>query len=43
MKILNEYYDTPNRQFPVATSVQLTCQGEVGSDGSNVGITDFAT
>lgn len=43
VKILNEYNDTPNRQFPVATSVQSTCQGEVGSDGSNVGITGFGT
>lgn len=36
VRILNAFSDTPNRQFPVATAVQLTCQGEVGSDPSKV-------
>ncbi|XP_052722409.1 uncharacterized protein LOC128193163 isoform X3 [Crassostrea angulata] len=35
VKILNELYDTPDRQFPVGTAITLTCQGQVGSDGSN--------
>lgn len=36
VRILNEFFDTPNRQFPVGTAIQLTCQGEVGSDRSTV-------
>lgn len=32
VRILNDGYDTPDRQFPVETAIQLTCQGEVGSD-----------
>lgn len=38
VKILNELYDTPDRQFPVGTAITLTCQGQVGSDKSNVSI-----
>lgn len=38
LRILNENFDTPNRQFPVGIMIQLTCQGEVGSDASNVSI-----
>lgn len=36
VRILNEGYDTPDRQFPVETAIQLTCQGEVGSDQTKV-------
>lgn len=36
VRILNACSDTPDRQFPVATAVQLTCYGEVGSDPSKV-------
>lgn len=36
VKIINENFDTPNRQFPVGTTITLTCQGEVGSDPSKV-------
>nr|XP_034301832.1 uncharacterized protein LOC105345013 isoform X3 [Crassostrea gigas] len=35
VKILNELFDTPDRQFPVGTAITLTCQGQVGSDKSN--------
>lgn len=38
VRILNENFDTPNRQFPVGTGIQLTCQGEIGSDPSKVSI-----
>lgn len=42
VKILNSISDsTPNRQFPVGTAIQLTCQGEVGSDASKVSIYDL--
>uniref|UniRef100_A0A8W8KLM2 Ig-like domain-containing protein n=1 Tax=Magallana gigas TaxID=29159 RepID=A0A8W8KLM2_MAGGI len=34
VRILNENFDTQDRQFPVGTAMQLTCQGEVGSDAS---------
>lgn len=34
VRILNENFDTPSRQFPVGTAIQLTCQGQVGSDKS---------
>eukprot|EP00105_Crassostrea_gigas_P016809 XP_011434332.1 PREDICTED: uncharacterized protein LOC105333181 isoform X1 [Crassostrea gigas] len=34
VRILNEIYDTPKRQFPVGTTIQLTCQGEIGNDVS---------
>lgn len=36
VRILNDGYDTPDRQFPVETAIQLTCQGEVGSDQTKV-------
>lgn len=35
VKILNELYVTPDRQFPVGTAITLTCRGQVGSDKSN--------
>lgn len=38
LRILNENFDTPNRQFPVGIMIQLTCQGEIGSDASKVSI-----
>lgn len=38
LRILNENFDTPNRQFPVGTMIQLTCRGEVGNDASKVSI-----
>lgn len=38
LRILNANFDTPNRQFPVGTTIQLTCQGEIGSDASKVSI-----
>ncbi|XP_078323782.1 uncharacterized protein LOC111125833 isoform X3 [Crassostrea virginica] len=34
VRILGEFSDTPARQFPVATALQLTCQGQVGNDAS---------
>nr|XP_022321294.1 uncharacterized protein LOC111123328 isoform X1 [Crassostrea virginica] len=34
VRILGEFSDTPDRQFPVATALQLTCQGQVGNDKS---------
>lgn len=36
VRVLNDFYDTPQRQFPVGTAIQLTCQGEVGSDPRKV-------
>lgn len=36
VRVLNELYDTPNRQFPVGTMITVTCQGEVGSDANKV-------
>ena len=36
VRILGEINDTPARQFPVATALQLTCEGQVGSDASKV-------
>lgn len=36
VRVLNELYDTPNRQFSVGTMITLTCQGEVGSDANKV-------
>lgn len=38
VRILNAPYDTPDRMFPVATALQLTCEGQVGSDSSKVSI-----
>lgn len=38
VRILNELYDMPERQFPDGTAIQLTCRGQVGSDQSNVRI-----
>lgn len=38
VRILNVPYDTPDRMFPVATALQLTCEGQVGSDSSQVSI-----
>lgn len=35
VRILNEGFVTPDRQFPVETAIQLTCRGEVGSDPIN--------
>lgn len=34
VRILNQNFDTPSRQFSVGTAIQLTCQGQVGSDKS---------
>ena len=36
VKIVGERFDTQLRIFPVGTSLQLTCKGEVGSNPSNV-------
>lgn len=36
VRILNSFSDTPNRQFPVETAVQITCRGEVGRDPNEV-------
>lgn len=36
VKISNEIFETPNRQFPVETAITLTCQGEVGTDPNKV-------
>lgn len=38
LRIMNENFDTPNRQFPVGTMIHLTCRGEVGNDVSKVSI-----
>nr|XP_022325707.1 uncharacterized protein LOC111125833 isoform X3 [Crassostrea virginica] len=34
VRILGEFSDTPARQFPMATALQLTCEGQVGNDAS---------
>nr|XP_034301838.1 uncharacterized protein LOC117681442 [Crassostrea gigas]XP_034301839.1 uncharacterized protein LOC117681442 [Crassostrea gigas] len=34
VKILNEVYNTPYRQFPMGVAIQLTCEGQIGSDPS---------
>lgn len=36
--MLNELFITPHRQFPVGTAIQLTCEGEIGSDPNTVRI-----
>ena len=36
VRILGEFSDTPARQFPVSTALQLTCEGQVGNDASKV-------
>lgn len=36
VKILNGLFETPDRQFPVGTALQLTCKGEVGNDPRKV-------
>lgn len=41
VRILNQNFDTPSRQFPVGTAIQLTCQGQVGSDKSKVRINAY--
>lgn len=38
VKMLNELFITPHRQFPVGTAKQLTCEGEIGSDLNTVRI-----
>lgn len=38
VRILNKRNDTSDRQFPVATAITLSCQGEVGSDPNSVSI-----
>lgn len=43
VRILNELYDTLDRQFTDGTAIRLICQGQVGSDGSNVRITGPGT
>ncbi|XP_062570078.1 uncharacterized protein LOC134232148 [Saccostrea cucullata] len=32
VRILGEFSDTPSRQFPVGTAVQLACTGQIGSE-----------
>ncbi|XP_062588916.1 uncharacterized protein LOC134250565 [Saccostrea cucullata] len=34
LRIVGEFSDTPSRQFPVGTAVQLTCTGQIGSEQS---------
>ncbi|XP_061185061.1 uncharacterized protein LOC133193102 [Saccostrea echinata] len=34
VRILGEFSNTPSRQFPVNTAIQLTCTGQIGSDAS---------
>ncbi|XP_061189147.1 uncharacterized protein LOC133197236 isoform X2 [Saccostrea echinata] len=34
VRILGEFSNTPSRQFPVGTAIQLTCTGQIGSDAS---------
>ena len=36
VKIVGERFDTQLRIFPIGTSLQLTCKGEVGSNPSQV-------
>lgn len=38
VRIQGEPYDTPIRQFPTGTVIQITCEGQIGSDPSTVGI-----
>lgn len=35
---MNDRNDTTKRQFPVGTVLQITCQGQIGSDPNNVRI-----
>lgn len=41
VRILGDTDNTPNRQFPAGTAIQLTCQGQVGSDQSKVRIKGY--
>lgn len=38
LRILGDLFDTPSRQFPIGTVIQITCEGQIGSDQSNVRI-----
>lgn len=38
VRILGETNDTPNRQFSTGTVIEITCEGQIGSDPSNVRI-----
>lgn len=42
VRILNEHNDATKRQFPVGTVLEITCQGQIGSDPSNVRINTFS-
>lgn len=35
---MNDHNDTTKRQFPVGTVLQITCQGQIGSDPNKVSI-----
>ncbi|XP_065930410.1 uncharacterized protein [Magallana gigas] len=35
VRILGETNDTPNRQFSIGTVIEITCEGQIGSDPSN--------
>ncbi|XP_062603188.1 uncharacterized protein LOC134264963 isoform X2 [Saccostrea cucullata] len=34
VRILGEFTNTPSRQFPVGTAIQLTCNGQIGGEPS---------
>lgn len=36
VRIPSESYDTPIRQFSKGTVIQITCEGQIGSDPSTV-------
>lgn len=38
VKIASESYDTPSRQFSKGTVIEITCEGQIGSDSSTVRI-----
>lgn len=38
VRIMNDHNDTTKRQFPVGTVLQITCQGQIGSDPNKVSI-----
>lgn len=38
VRIPSESYDTPSRQFSKGTVIEITCEGQIGSDSSTVRI-----
>lgn len=42
VKIPSDPYNTPSRQFSKGTVIQITCEGQIGSDPSTVCINTIA-